>query len=142
MLPLEFVVLGEPVSHQSHNKALRRQWQEKVRSAAAEAWPEEQAPSESDCLVVVVYYYGRGSVLLDNDNLVKPIQDALNGLVYKDDSQVTDTAIRRTNRERVLALKEGLLSWHRCSRNRSILCMFASKKHRIMEFCYDGEIAF
>jgi hypothetical protein len=34
---------------------------------------------------------------LDNDNLVKPIQDALNGLVYCDDSQVTDTVIRKTN---------------------------------------------
>ncbi len=99
MLPLEFVVIGEPVSHQSHNKTLRRHWQARVREAAEAVWPKETAPSELDCLLIVTYYYGANPVLLDNDNLVKPIQDALNGLVYNDDSQVTDTMIRRTRQD-------------------------------------------
>ena len=34
---------------------------------------------------------------MDNDNMVKPIQDALNGLVYSDDSQITDTRVRKTS---------------------------------------------
>ena len=28
---------------------------------------------------------------MDNDNMVKPIQDAFNGLVYQDDRLITDT---------------------------------------------------
>jgi hypothetical protein len=34
---------------------------------------------------------------MDNDNMVKPVQDALNGLVYVDDRQITDTRVRKTN---------------------------------------------
>jgi crossover junction endodeoxyribonuclease RusA len=97
MQPFEFVVVGKPVSHQSNNKALLRLWQETVRAAAEAAWPEEQAPTTQPCLLVVVYFFGPLPAYLDNDNLIKPIQDALNGLVYRDDRQVTDTAIRRTS---------------------------------------------
>ena len=35
---------------------------------------------------------------MDNDNMVKPIQDALIGLIYADDRQITDTRVRKTNR--------------------------------------------
>jgi hypothetical protein len=65
MLPLEFVVFGEPVSHQSHNRELRRQWQARVRRAAEAVWPEMALPVESDCLLIVVYYYGDNPVLLE-----------------------------------------------------------------------------
>jgi crossover junction endodeoxyribonuclease RusA len=34
---------------------------------------------------------------MDNDNLVKPIQDALNALVYADDGLITDTSLRKTD---------------------------------------------
>lgn len=34
---------------------------------------------------------------MDNDNMVKPIQDALNGLVYVDDRLITDTQVRKTD---------------------------------------------
>jgi hypothetical protein len=34
---------------------------------------------------------------MDNDNMVKPIQDALIGLVYVDDNQITDTRVRKTD---------------------------------------------
>jgi len=33
---------------------------------------------------------------LDNDNMLKPIQDALQGVVYANDDQVTDTVVRKT----------------------------------------------
>lgn len=33
---------------------------------------------------------------MDNDNLVKPVQDALIGLVYEDDRSITDTSVRKT----------------------------------------------
>ena len=97
MLPLEFVVTGTPVSHQSHNKIRLRAWQEQVRQAAREAMPSEEAPVTTDCLLVAVYFFGSPPVLLDNDNFIKPFQDALIGVVYQDDKQVTDTFIRRTD---------------------------------------------
>ncbi|WP_309714391.1 RusA family crossover junction endodeoxyribonuclease [Armatimonas sp.] len=107
MQPFEFVVVGRPISHQSNNKALLRQWQETVRTAAVTAWPEEQPPTTQPCLLVVVYFFGRLPAYLDNDNLLKPIQDALNGLVYEDDRQVTDTAIRRTSIEVQFRFRSG-----------------------------------
>ena len=39
--------------------------------------------------MTVVYYYDRDP--LDVDNMLKPIQDALNQVVYLDDTQITDT---------------------------------------------------
>ena len=32
---------------------------------------------------------------IDNDNLLKPVQDALNGVIYTDDVLITHTAIRK-----------------------------------------------
>jgi crossover junction endodeoxyribonuclease RusA len=37
------------------------------------------------------------SVRIDNDNMLKPIQDALIGLVYTDDKLITDTFVRKTS---------------------------------------------
>jgi crossover junction endodeoxyribonuclease RusA len=97
MLPFEFIVIGTPVSHQSHNKALLRQWQLSVRQAAEFSWLSGAPAVATDCLLIGVYYFGAHPALLDNDNFIKPIQDALIGLVYLDDSQVTDNFIRRTD---------------------------------------------
>ena len=77
--PLEFVVTGTPISHQSHNKALLRQWMEAVRVAAEARWPPTTPPITTDCLLIGVYYFGANPALLDNDNFIKPIQDALIG---------------------------------------------------------------
>lgn len=43
--------------------------------------------------ITLVYLYDE--VALDVDNIVKPIQDALTGLAFSDDSMVTDVVIRR-----------------------------------------------
>ena len=51
-------------------------------------------------MVVITYYFKRGS--LDVDNMPKPILDALNGLLYADDSQVTDLVCRKRDRNRDL----------------------------------------
>jgi hypothetical protein len=47
--------------------------------------------------MTVVYYHDGIAIRLDNDNMVKPIQDALNGLIYVDDRQITDTVARKTS---------------------------------------------
>jgi len=46
-------------------------------------------------MLKVTYFYDR--VAMDVDNIVKPIQDALEGLVYFDDNQVTDVLSRKRN---------------------------------------------
>jgi crossover junction endodeoxyribonuclease RusA len=91
MLPLEFVVIGTPISHQSHNKPRLRAWQQSVRQVAEAVITEGTTPVQTDCLLLAVYFFGASPALLDNDNFIKPIQDALIGLVYQDDQQVTDT---------------------------------------------------
>jgi hypothetical protein len=97
MLPFEFVVAGQPVSHQTNNRALLRVWRGRVRAATQGRWPVGQPPLDSPLKITVVYYYDGSTGRMDNDNLLKPIQDALIGLVYRDDNQITDSAVRRTS---------------------------------------------
>lgn len=97
MVLLAFVVDGPPVSHQTRNTARLRSWQQLVRAAAATRWPAG-TPAVLDRLRFSVTYYHDGvAVRIDTDNLVKPMQDALNGMVYVDDRQITDTVVRKTD---------------------------------------------
>jgi crossover junction endodeoxyribonuclease RusA len=91
---LEFTVPGPPVSHQSHNKTKLRAWRGIVRQSAAKVWGSRPR-LESNLTIVVTYYHPRQAILFDTDNIVKPIQDALIGLVYKDDSWITHTVCQK-----------------------------------------------
>ena len=51
-------------------------------------------------MVVITYFFRGGSP--DVDNMSKPILDALKGLVFADDSQVTDLLCRKRDRNRDL----------------------------------------
>ena len=97
MLPFEFIVAGPPVSHQTRSAARLRAWEQTVRQAAAQRWPAATAPLTVALRFLVTYYHDGVAVRIDNNNLVKPIQDALNGLVYVDDRQITDTVVRKTD---------------------------------------------
>lgn len=46
-------------------------------------------------MLQITYFYSDDK--LDVDNIVKPIQDALNGLAYVDDGQITDLIVRKRN---------------------------------------------
>ena len=46
-------------------------------------------------MLKITYFYD--GVSADVDNIVKPIQDALVGLIYADDDQVTDVLCRKRN---------------------------------------------
>ena len=96
MFPFEFTIDGPPISHQTRNAARLRMWQRTVRASATRRWPAGAPPSMERLRFTVTYYHDGVSVLTDNDNLVKPIQDALIG-VYEDDSQITDTYVRKTD---------------------------------------------
>jgi Holliday junction resolvase RusA-like endonuclease len=96
MATFEFTVEGPPLSHQTKNKAGLQEWRNTVRAAAARSWSQTD-PLTGELRMTVTYYHEGPAIRMDNDNMVKPIQDALNGLVYLDDRQITDTVVRKTD---------------------------------------------
>lgn len=92
-LPFEFVVTGIPKSVQAKRSSIKR-WQTRVATAAKMKLPSWATPVDGRLRTVVVWYSTNPST--DTDNILKPIHDALNQLVYVDDSTVTDiTAAKR-----------------------------------------------
>jgi crossover junction endodeoxyribonuclease RusA len=98
MLPFEFTVEGPPVSYQTRVRLRLRAWEDKVAHAAKVWLPAGASPIASGRLkITLVYYHERPSVNIDNDNLLKPVQDALKGIVYRDDVLITDADVRKKN---------------------------------------------
>ncbi len=98
MLPIEFTVQGPPVSYQTNARSHLRAWELKVRNAARACVPRGASPvSQSGLMLTLVYYHEQPTVRIDNDNLLKPVQDALNGVIYTDDVLITHTVIRKEN---------------------------------------------
>ena len=96
MLPFEFTVPGPPLSHQTAHRDRLAQWRETVLGAAMARWPAADMPIAVPIQITVVYYHNGPTIQLDNDNLLKPIQDAMNGSMYVDDRLITDTHVRKT----------------------------------------------
>jgi hypothetical protein len=86
MVHLEFVLPGPPVSHQTNDKANLKAWQTKVRTEAAKVWTG--APLTGKLKFVLINFHEGDKPPLDDDNMVKPIRDALNKFVYEDDRQI------------------------------------------------------
>jgi crossover junction endodeoxyribonuclease RusA len=93
-LPFEFSVSGIPLSAQASSHS-RGRWQETVRAAAEAEWESATLPISGEVSVTIIYFF-EGETDLDVDNIAKPILDALNGLIYEDDSQVSQLTIRKT----------------------------------------------
>ena len=82
------------MSKQARRRKRVRAWTQYVQNFAGLSWGVEQ-PFVGDVMVTITYLYNRGSIDIDVDNIPKPILDALKGLVYSDDSQVTDLLCRK-----------------------------------------------
>lgn len=93
MIPFDFVIEGPPVSQQTRNRARLQAWKQLVRQAAQNYWNAADPPSPDELTIVVTNFYETAAP--DVDNIVKPIQDALIGLVYGDDNQITDCYTRK-----------------------------------------------
>ena len=91
-IPLEFTMDGSPVSQQTRRRKLLRQWTRDVRSVAEREWKDEP-PVAEELMVTITYFYDSTSI--DVDNIPKPTLDALKGLVYIDDGQITDMLCRK-----------------------------------------------
>jgi crossover junction endodeoxyribonuclease RusA len=90
----EVCVHGQPVSAQTARRQALQAWKHRVREACEKVWAD-QPPIEDQVIIRVTHYCE--TVIGDVDNLTKPIQDALQGVVYQDDRQVSDTIGNRRN---------------------------------------------
>ena len=97
-VPLEFVVDGPPVSQQARRRELVREWIDYVRAAAQRYWDTRELFTDEVAVTITYFFDGTG---LDVDNIPKPILDALTGLVYADDVQVSDLPCRKRRLENV-----------------------------------------
>jgi crossover junction endodeoxyribonuclease RusA len=103
---VEFRVTGTPISHQSHNRQLLKDWQAAVAAAARKVVEHGTEPFASTVELHVTYYFENGSARIpDEDNLLKPIQDALIGILYRDDSQVMDGTCRKRDIEQAFVVR-------------------------------------
>jgi crossover junction endodeoxyribonuclease RusA len=84
----EFCVHGRPISAQAHNRQRLNAWRNQVREAAMAVWPRN-APALTVAVELWITHYAEKRIA-DMDNLIKPIQDALQGTAYLDDSMVVD----------------------------------------------------
>jgi crossover junction endodeoxyribonuclease RusA len=97
MDPFEFVIPQRPVSQQARRQQRLREWKEFVANHARLAMPVPRDLATDPVAVRLLYLYDEAA--LDIDNILKPIQDALIGVVWQDDSIVTDVEIRRRWRQ-------------------------------------------
>jgi len=93
MFPIDFYIKGPPVSHQTKNKERLRNWKQRVKNAATKYLPANFEITFENLTIEITFFYEGHSP--DVDNVIKPIQDALIGLIYEDDSQFTDTHSRK-----------------------------------------------
>lgn len=88
-----FAVIGAPVSQQSSHKS-KRQYQIKVAEAANKS---VASPIRGDERIKIeIDWFSEGfQNKPDVDNIIKPIQDALKGILFVDDNQVESIVARR-----------------------------------------------
>jgi hypothetical protein len=56
---------------------------------------EEGGPTNQEISVLIIYFY-RGGTSLDVDNIAKSLLDGLKGVLFRDDQQVSELLIRKT----------------------------------------------
>ncbi len=101
MHPLEFIVPQRPVSQQARRRDRVREWMDFVALHARQATPESLPLATAPVALRLFYFYDEVSI--DIDNVLKPILDALIGIVYEDESVVTDVEIHRRRRSAFIA---------------------------------------
>ena len=99
----EFIVSGIPISTQASSRSKTR-WKGEVAAAALSALSRERALVADPVRVTIVYFYV--STDLDLDNIIKPIVDALKGVVYIDDFQVVNISAAKRDLSGTLVLTD------------------------------------
>jgi crossover junction endodeoxyribonuclease RusA len=86
MSSFEFIIDGPPVSQFARQREGLHAWKDLVREEAERLWPPGGLPSSSSLHITITYYYEDSPV--DTNGIIKPITDALIGLVFNDNSQI------------------------------------------------------
>lgn len=94
MQPFEFLIPKRPVSLQTKNRTNLQSWKDFVREEAMRTWSIDTPPVSSPALRFSIVYLCDSSPA-DIDNIIKPIQDALVGLIFEDDFLVSDVDSHR-----------------------------------------------
>jgi crossover junction endodeoxyribonuclease RusA len=99
---MEFIVRGAPrsVNASPHSRNL---WRDRVAEAARNQLEPNHLLIEEEISIVVLYFY-RGQGSLDVDNIGKPLIDALKGVVFRDDVQISELLVRKTSVAESLSL--------------------------------------
>jgi Holliday junction resolvase RusA-like endonuclease len=87
MLHVEFTIDGPPYSRQSKSKRFEA-WVESVRSTARMSWGDKPALTAGPLKCSIYYVHEGPTARRDDDNMAKPIRDALSGIVYQDDKLI------------------------------------------------------
>lgn len=87
MPPFEFLIPKRPLSHQAKNADHKQDWKNFVFGRAFQIW--KGVPVSSGQLRFTLVYLCEADPA-DINNIIKPVQDALTGLVYVDDRLVID----------------------------------------------------
>jgi Holliday junction resolvase RusA-like endonuclease len=94
MQQFEFLIPKRPVSLQTKNRKNLQAWKSYVRGEAAKVWAATSSPVSAPSLRFTIVYLC-DTAPADIDNIIKPIQDALVGLVFDDDFLVSDVDSHR-----------------------------------------------
>lgn len=84
---------AQPVSAQTKRRSVLEAWKSRVRRESMAAWPSGLLPIEGRVRLRVTHYCE--TQVGDMDNIRKPIQDALQGIAYLNDRQISDGTDRR-----------------------------------------------
>lgn len=87
MLHIEFTIEGPPYSRQSKSKRFEA-WVESVRTAARASWGDRPALTAGPLRCSIIYVHEGPSARRDDDNMAKPVRDALGGIVFRDDKLI------------------------------------------------------
>jgi hypothetical protein len=92
--PIEFVVMGTPVSLGAKRPETRDEWKERVKAASNVAIPHPHFVS-GDRIALTIYNLPDEPMEGDIDNIVKFILDALCRHIYIDDRQVERVVVQK-----------------------------------------------
>jgi Holliday junction resolvase RusA-like endonuclease len=113
----EFLIPRRPVS--TNNDKRRQEWIRLVNKEAKKFWTGSSPIKDANLQLTLIYLCRDNPP--DTDNIIKPIQDALNELVYEDDKLVSDVeSHRRFLSEPIditnlpLLLQEGVIIGEEC----------------------------
>jgi crossover junction endodeoxyribonuclease RusA len=100
VLPFDFVIIGKPVPHRAQDKKALRAWREHVKATALYCWGDHPPLDDKLCVKITHFYdapSGDVGHTIDSERIIKPVLDALNGVIYHDDYQIAELDNRRRN---------------------------------------------